>query len=271
MSASSIRFYLPKTLPLRLAIHAIWQVERRAVLARETILPKGVVEIVFNLNDRHPILAQLGGRPYSVTECFINGFNTLPIQLVPPEQQVFFGVQLQPLAIKQIFGIPASAFSNALVELSLVDPAFRSLWHQLGEQSRFEARVSVFCDWLATRLPAGGPRENLMNDFLLGAHRHHLSVTTLARTLCYSPRQLSRKIIEATGMNAEEMLLYKKYLHTLNLIHDSPLTLTEIAYDAGFCDQSHFNRAFKTFAGMTPGDYRRKKGEVPGHFFEDVR
>jgi AraC family transcriptional regulator len=33
--------------------------------------------------------------------------------------------------------------------------------------------------------------------------------------------------------------------------------IAQIALDAGFADQSHFTRAFKRHAGMTPGDYRR--------------
>jgi AraC-like DNA-binding protein len=33
--------------------------------------------------------------------------------------------------------------------------------------------------------------------------------------------------------------------------------IARIALDAGFADQSHFTRAFKRYAGVTPGEYRR--------------
>ncbi len=36
-----------------------------------------------------------------------------------------------------------------------------------------------------------------------------------------------------------------------------PQPLSEIAVDCGFYDQSHFNRSFKGWVGMTPGQYRR--------------
>lgn len=110
-----------------------------------------------------------------------------------------------------------------------------------------------------------------MDDFLTGTRQHDLSVKTLADSLCYSPRHLSRKIIEATGLNAEEILLYKKYLHAVHLIHYTSLSLTEIAYDCHFSDQSHFIKSFKAFTGMTPGEYKRIKSDVKGHVFEDVR
>jgi hypothetical protein len=63
--------------------------------------------------------------------CFINGFNTTPIQVHLPKQQIFFGVLFQPLAIKKIFGSPASEFSDITVDLTLLDPNFNSLWHGL--------------------------------------------------------------------------------------------------------------------------------------------
>lgn len=267
----SNNLYIPQTLRFSHAIQAIWQVERHRPFQKETIVPKGVVEIIFNLNDRFPILSQIGGKQYRVSDCFINGFNTAPIQLQPPDEQVFFGVQFQPLAVKEIFGAPASEFSNNVADVSLFDPTFRSLWHQLAEQKSFEARVSIFLSWLEKRFSESEPRERLMNDFLVGDRWHNLSVTTLANSLCYSPRHLSRKITEATGMNTEEMLLYKKYLHAVHLIHHSDLTLTEIAHESHFSDQSHFIKSFKNLTGMTPGAYMRTKSAVKGHIFEDVR
>jgi AraC family transcriptional regulator len=36
--------------------------------------------------------------------------------------------------------------------------------------------------------------------------------------------------------------------------------LSTIAHRAGFADQSHFTRAFKTWSGLTPGQYRRVRG-----------
>ncbi len=44
--------------------------------------------------------------------------------------------------------------------------------------------------------------------------------------------------------------------HASRLLLDKNLPLTEIAYSAGFSDQSHFTRIFKRFVGVTPGAFR---------------
>ena len=264
-------FYIPQTSHFSNVIHSFWQTERTIPFRQELIIPKGVIEVIFNFSDDSSLDAQLGARQYRLSDCFINGFNTAPIVLHPPGQQVFFGVQFKPLAVKKIFRTPACEFSDMLVDVALIDSAFRSLWHEMAEQSTFEARVSVFLRWMESNFPDCQPRDKLMDDFLLDFRQYDLSVSALADSLCYSPRHLSRKILEATGMNTEEMLLYKKYLHAVHLIHHTDLSLTEIAYECRFSDQSHFIKSFRAYTNMTPGVYRRNKSVVQGHIFEDVR
>jgi len=267
----SSNYYIPQELCFKHVIQAIWQTERFNVTHKEYIIPKGVVEVIFNFGDSLTVPAHLAGKQYNLSDCFINGFNTAPIQLSLPKQQVFFGIVFQPLAIKRIFKTPAREFSDVTVDLTLLDPTFHTLWHQLAEQNSFAGRVSVSLGWLKKNLIEWQPQEQLMNNFLYDVHQHGSSVTALAGSLCYSPRHLARKVFEATGMNTEEVLLYKKYLHAVDLIHRSELSLTEIAYQSCFSDQSHFIKAFKTYAEITPGEYKRIRSNVKGHIYEDVR
>ena len=265
------QFYIPKEPAFKNAIHSIWQVDGFTSFEKEYIIPKGIVEVIFNFSESAPILTQLGGRKYHLPNCFINGFNTKPIETQLPRQQVFFGVHLQPLAIKKLFGSPAREFSDLTVDLSLLDTGFHSLWHQLAEQVDFNSRVDVFLGWMKRHFIDWQPQEQLINHFLYAPHQHDVSVKGLANALCYSPRQLSRKIFDATGMNTEEILRYKKYLHAVHLIHYTELPLTAIAHQSEFADQSHFIKSFRAYTNMTPGEYQRTRSYVKGHVYKDVR
>jgi AraC-like DNA-binding protein len=263
--------YIPTDPLVKSVIHSIWQVDHVTAYSREYIIPKGIVEVIFNFSHGTSITAHLEGQAFQLPNCFINGFNRVPIQLQLPPQQVFFGILFQPLAIKKLFGNPASEFADTTVDLTLLDKAFESLWQQLAEQDNFNKRVAIFTSWATRKFIEWQPKEQLINNFLYAVNQHELSVKELANTLCYSPRQLSRKIFEATGMNTEEMLLYKKYLHSVHLIHHTDLPLTSIAYQSLFSDQSHFIRSFKMYSNMTPGEYKRNKSGVKGHLYKDVR
>ena len=263
--------YIPQTSRHKHVIHSIWQMERINSFHTENIIPKGIVEVIFNFDNSDPIPALVGSKQYHLSKCFINGFNTLTIHLQLPPEQEFFGVRLQPLAVKKIIGAPGCEFLDMPVDLTLVDRSLSTLWHQLAEQTNFDERVDTFLEWIDQRLPQLPPQEQLINEFLCSINQHDLSVTDLANSLCYSPRHLSRKLSEATGINTEEILLYKKYLHAVHLIHHTERSLTEIAYQSHFSDQSHFIKTFKAYATLTPGEYKRNKSRLKGHLYKNVR
>ncbi len=215
-------------------------------------------------------MAQFDDKKYQLPKCFISGFNKMPIRVLLPKHQIYFGVLFQPLSINNIFGSHASEFSDIAVDITLLDPAFNSLWHQIAEQEDFNDRVSVFLGWAKRKYIEWHPQEQLINKFLYAANQYEYSVNKLADSLCYSPRQLSRKLFDATSMNTEEILLYKKYLHAVHLIHNTDLSLTAIAHQSHFSDQSHFIKSFRVFTKMTPGEYKRNKSDVEGHIYLNV-
>jgi AraC-like DNA-binding protein len=263
--------YIPQTAYLKNVIRSIWQTEGAPGFQNETILPKGNAEIIFNFNDEAPIRATIDNKQFHLGKCFVNGFNTCPIQTQLPRQHVLFGIEFHLIAIKKLFGIPASEFTNMVVDPALLHPSFNSLWHILAAKKTFNERVAVITTWIEQKAIGLEPREQFLTSFLANDLQQTASVTGLAKSVCYSTRQLSRKIYELTSLNTEDVLLYKKYLRSLQLIQHSHLPLTEIAYESHFSDQSHFIRSFKTFAQITPGEYRQSKSDIPGHIFENVR
>lgn len=259
-------FEIPPFTAVSELLHSCWQISRSNLSALdETIIPKGIIEIIFSLEpDGHH--AELNNRSVQLPRCFIHGFHTLPIHQQFTRPQTFFGAVLYPAAARHFLKYQPAEFSNSIIDLSLVDPSFDALWQQLGEQKDFQSRVSIISAWLVQKLPQLSDRELAFNQFLYTNNKPALSVPELARHFCYSPRQLSRKLYELTGMNTEQLVLYKKYLQSVMLIHHSGLSLTEIAYTCGFSDQSHFIKTFRAFSSITPGEYRQKKGNVIGIF-----
>lgn len=237
----------------------------------ETILPKGNAELIFNFNAESPIQAIIDNSPFNLGKCFVNGFNTCPVKIHLPEQHVFFGVQFHLVALKKLLGVPVSEFTNTVVDLALINPSFHSLWHSLAEKKTFIERVGVIGEWAEKKCIELQPREQFLDSFLAKDLQQSVSVTELSKSICYSTRQLSRKISELTSLNTEDILLYKKYLRSLQLIQHSDMALTEIAYESHFSDQSHFIKSFKAFAHITPGEYRQNKSFVQGHIFSNVR
>jgi transcriptional regulator GlxA family with amidase domain len=85
-----------------------------------------------------------------------------------------------------------------------------------------------------------------------------LSLDQLADRVHRSKYHFARVFRDEVGI-APWAYVVETRLRTARILLDTrpDLSLTEIALQAGFYDQPHFNRVFKKVEGITPGEYRK--------------
>ncbi len=76
----------------------------------------------------------------------------------------------------------------------------------------------------------------------------------LGRTVFYG------KIKSIVGMAPFDFLRHIRMQRAEDLISNSQMNISEIAYSVGFTDPKYFTKCFKKETGMTPTEYRDKKG-----------
>jgi len=79
----------------------------------------------------------------------------------------------------------------------------------------------------------------------------------LAATVGVHPVTLSRYFPRYFPGTLGHYLRTLRITKALALIRNTPLSLTQIAYECGFCDQIHFTRTFRQFTGMLPKAFRK--------------
>lgn len=261
------RVHIPVRSAIGNYVTAIWESIPPGV-SQERILPKAVVELVFNLSD--PMQGILPHQHIATTapNCFVQGLNTHTIHVHYSGQQHLFGICMQPHMVKALLGILPSECKNTLIDLSLIQPSFKSLWHQLNEAGSFEARVRIIENSFPVLAQHDCSRTKYFCDVFSGSSAYpSVSIDSLSKQICYSSRQLNRKAQSLFGVSTEELLLHKKFRMAVTLMHSHKTSLTNIAYDAGFYDQAHFCRIFKNFSGLTAKQYQLNKSELPFHLF----
>lgn len=261
------QMHIPTGSPLKEYITAIWEVYGNRNLS-ETILPKGIFEMVFNLADEMDGILPYGSQSIRTPKCFIQGIHTQVINANYHGQQHLFGIRVQPHMIGQLLGLMPSELNNIIVDLTLIKPEFGILWEQLMEVASFEERVRIIEKAFPVLSDTDSPQtKKLSHLFLADSIESFQSVEQLTEQVYYSSRHLNRKVHHIFGMSAEELIMYKKFLHSVNLMHSQKTTLTDIAYQSGFYDQSHFSRIFKKYTGITAKEYQTQKGALPFHLF----
>ena len=72
-----------------------------------------------------------------------------------------------------------------------------------------------------------------------------------------STRTLQRRLADE-GLSYRDLLDELRYETALDLLQDPENTITEVANLLGYSDPSHFSRAFRRMAGVSPGEYQKK-------------
>jgi AraC-like DNA-binding protein len=90
-------------------------------------------------------------------------------------------------------------------------------------------------------------------------HEHsdeELSLTKVAKSVHISPNYLSEKFKEVTGVNFVDYIARTRTERASELLQNSNLRISEIAFAVGFQSLSQFNRVFKKLSGRSPSAYR---------------
>jgi len=73
------------------------------------------------------------------------------------------------------------------------------------------------------------------------------------RSLSTFKRDFQQQFGESPG----KWLLKRRVMHAAKLLSNTKLSVSQVAYDSGFEDVSHFSRAFKNIMGSSPTDFKK--------------
>jgi len=113
-------------------------------------------------------------------------------------------------------------------------------------------------------LPAVG-NENVAvkraKKYLTENFNKNISLAALAKVAYLSPFHLLRSFRKTLGLPPHEYVINLRIQRARHLLVQGR-TLSDAAYETGFCSQSHFNRHFKRIMGIPPGRYLKKSNFV---------
>jgi AraC family transcriptional regulator len=104
-------------------------------------------------------------------------------------------------------------------------------------------------------------QERRAKEFLDAHIDGGITLNVLARACELSNRHFTRAFRQSTGMAPHQWLQYRRTEKAKHLLDKSSASLSSIALDCGFADQSHFTRTFSRVVGVPPGTWRRTKRE----------
>ena len=85
------------------------------------------------------------------------------------------------------------------------------------------------------------------------------SLSEVARLFYYEPAYLSKEIKKRTGKGYTDIVRGLRLDEAKRLLRNTELNMDKVAEQAGYRNEVHFFREFRSKVGGTPGAYRRNQ------------
>jgi AraC family transcriptional regulator len=120
--------------------------------------------------------------------------------------------------------------------------------------------LELFGELARCRTPDRAPRWlHAVREEIESRFRESLTLVSLATAANVHPVHLARSFRRHFGRTVGEMIRELRVRYARTRI-PSGVPLRELAAEAGFADQSHLTRTFRSLTGTTPSAFRRAKG-----------
>ena len=94
-----------------------------------------------------------------------------------------------------------------------------------------------------------------LQDTIMEKPENIYLIEEMAEDSQVSPYHMIRKFKKAFGLTPHQFQIQCKVRKAQKLL-ETTKSIPEVAYEAGFCDQSHLDRCFQKLVGMMPSQYQ---------------
>lgn len=222
---------------------------------KQRIVPDGCMEMIFLCGDLYRQYFEDGSHILQ-PRAFVFGQITKPLEIQQTGKVDIFAIRFHPHGFMPFTTVAASQMENRAVPLVELFGAQAAVL----EAAMFDAlttteRVEVIETFLMNCLVTKEAIDRLISSSVgtLLSLNGQLSVAELSKELAVNRRQLERKFAAQVGLSPKQLAKIFRLQATLKtmLSQESP-SLTVLAYDGEYFDQTHFIKDFKEFTGVSP-------------------
>jgi len=196
----------------------------------------------------------------TVEQLVLYGQNVQPFQFHASGNLFLIAYFLHPYLLKYFFGFNAWEIKGLCIDVGGMRPAkSMNLVEQLVNARSLSARLRLM-DAYVRKLSAASHGQD--DKAIIWSTReivksHGLvSLKTLQSELCITERTFQRLFESHIGVPPKLFRKICQFNAAFGQFNKGQYKrLSDIAYDHGYSDQSHFIRVFKEFTLLTPGDY----------------
>jgi AraC-like DNA-binding protein len=228
-----------------------------AVFTRDKVYATGSIEIMFNLGSDGPQQIKNGDR---VTQPDIQlwGQTIHPLSFTSFGSHAMLGIRFFTHTAACFFNERVEEFNDQVMDFKDIGGREVVTLHlKLREAVSLRQRIELIEEFLLRRLSVSEKKFSklkLVNSIMTDLSQDGFleNINTVASRYGISSRYLQILFLNYSGLSPNLFTKIARFQKSLSLVAGRELSLTTIAYECGYFDQSHFIKDFKFFTGSAP-------------------
>lgn len=241
-------------------IRYYWSIEAGAnePLHTERVLPLGNVDLMFHYKNSF-VVQKEGKSVFRQSPANLGGLSTTFADVSTMGETGMICVSFFPFGACHFFNLPLIEIAEQQIGLEHIFPDSDMILDKIFYAGSMNERIKLLETYLLSKLAYIGDHDNRLivkSIDLIEQSKGQISAVNLADKLALSPKSLERKFNHFIGKSPKQYSKIIRFGNILNQLKSQDHhSLTHIAIENGYFDQSHFIRDFKEFAGYSPGDF----------------
>lgn len=190
----------------------------------------------------------------TVTSCTLMGAQITPFKLLVEESHKTVSIIFQPGGLNRFLNVPMKEiFNNGYSAREVIGSEIEELLDKSHDSISLNELDCIVQSYFLGKLYK--VKEPLPIDFALQhlLTHYHTNMDKIAGMACMSIRNFERKCEERLGMSAKMYARIARFHKAYKMLESRPrISWTDLTYEAGYYDQTHFIKDFKGFARFTP-------------------
>ena len=202
-------------------------------------------------------------RHKKLSDFYLYGQTIEPISLDVKGAYRLVCIRLYPFAVRILLGVNPKVLNDDCYDLMLVKnidtrTTVEKLRHTEDENDIVKILANYFTELLQYASINPDYRIKLAINLILKSNGV-ISIRALRNQLSVAERTLERQFLKEIGVTPKQFAKMIQFSSSLKQMTDEDyVNLTDISYDSGFADQSHFIRSFKRYTGKTPKEFQKQ-------------
>lgn len=221
---------------------------------KQKIIPDGYPEIIFHYGD--PYEVNISGSWEKQSQSLLAGQLSSFFYLRNTGVSRMFAIKLQPWTLHALFEISAVELLDRVIDVpeQKIHPIWKKIYHIATSEHSFERKCLEIED-LLSEVPMNVPEPTQNATKKILEKNGLVNIHELAGEIGAGERTLERQFQTHIGLSPKKYSRIIRHSYIFRIVNEKPNNWAQVAYQAGFYDQTHFIRDFQEFTGEDPSKY----------------